>query len=164
MAVSQGLCTSFKQEILLGVHDFRKTSGDTFKIALYTSTATYTYTTTAYSSTNEITNTSGTAYVAGGLALTNGGTNKDTGTGATGTAFLDFEDAVWNSASFTANGAIIYNTTPSAQGESPPGTNNALTNPAVCILSLGGDKTVSAGTFTIQFPAFTVGAAIIRIA
>jgi len=143
------MCTSFKKQILEAVHDFRATGGDTFKIALYTSSATLDATTTAYSSSNETTNSSGSAYTAGGLALA----NVDPATSGT-TSFTDFSDAVWSTASFTARGALIYNTTPT----------HTYTNPGVLVLDFGSDKTASAGTFTVVFPTADASNAIIRIA
>jgi hypothetical protein len=143
------LCTSFKQQILEGVHDFRSSGGDTFNIALYTNSASFTAATTAYTATNEITNTSGTAYVAGGAALAN--VNPTTsGT----TALTDFADETWSSASFTARGAMIYNTTPA----------HTYTNPSVLILDFGSDKTATSGDFTIVFPTADASNALIRIA
>ena len=108
MAITSAICTSFKQEILVGTHNFTATSGDTFKIALYTSDASLGAGTTAYSTSNEITNSSGTAYTAGGATLTSV-TPTTSGT----TAFCDFADVSFTSASFTANGALIYNDTAS---------------------------------------------------
>ena len=143
------MCTSFKDELLEGVHDFRSAGGDTFKIALYTNSASFTAATTAYTATNEITNTSGTAYVAGGRNLT----NVSPATSGT-TAFTDFADATWSSASFTARGAMIYNSTPA----------HTYSNPSVVILDFGSDKTASAGDFTIVFPTADASNAIIRIA
>lgn len=145
------MCTSFKSELLQAAHDFRSSGGDTFKIALYTNSASFTAATTAYTATNEITNTSGTAYVAGGATLTN---VSPTTSGTT--AFTDFNDVSWSSASFTARGALIYNTTPT--------TGLGLTNPTVCVLDFGSDKTVSSGTFTVIFPVADASNAIIRIA
>lgn len=143
------MTTSFKQQILEGVHDFRAAGGDTFYIALYTSSATLDASTTAYSATNEITNTAGSAYVAGGQALSN--VNPTTsGT----TAFTDFADETWSSASFTARGALIYNSTPA----------HTYTNPSVVVLDFGSDKTASNGDFTIVFPTADASNAIIRIA
>lgn len=142
MAITAAICTSFKQEILVGTHNFTASTGDTFKIALYTSSASLDATTTAYSATNEI---SGTGYTAGGATLTNV-TPATSGT----TAYLDFDDASWTSASFTCRGALIYNSTDG--------------NKAVCVLDFGGDQTVSSGTFTIQFPSADSSNAIIRIA
>ena len=152
MAITSAICSSFKQELLEGKHDFQTSGngGHSFKIALYTSSATLGASTTAYSATNEITNTSGTAYTAGGAALTN------TGVGLTSTtAFTDFSDVSYTSASFTANGALIYNTT--TDGGS--GTTNA-----VAVIAFGSDKTATNGTFTIQFPANDSSNAIIRLA
>ena len=145
MAITSAICTSFKQEILVGTHNFTATSGDTFKIALYTSSATLGAGTTAYSTSNEITNSSGTAYTAGGATLTSV-TPTTSGT----TAFCDFADVSYTSASFTANGALIYNDDQSCK--------------AVAVIAFGGDKTVSSGTFTIQFPTADATNAIIRIA
>jgi hypothetical protein len=143
------MCTSFKEEILEGVHDFRASGGDIFYIALYTNSASFTAATTAYTATNEITNTSGSAYVAGGAAL--GNVNPAvSGT----TAFTDFADETWSSASFTARGAMIYNSTPA----------HTYTNPSVVILDFGSDKTASAGDFTVVFPTADASNAIIRIA
>ena len=145
MAISSAICTSFKQEILVGTHNFTATSGDTFKIALFTSDASLGAGTTAYSTSNEITNSSGTAYTAGGATLTSV-TPTTSGT----TAICDFADVSFTSASFTANGALIYNSSQS--------------NKAVAVIAFGGDKTVSSGTFTIQFPTADASNAIIRIA
>lgn len=153
MAITQAMPTSFKAEILLGVHDFRVTGGDTFKIALYTSTATLDATTTAYSATNEV---SGTGYTAGGGTLTNVGGAVTSGT----TGYTDFNDYTWTTATITARGALIYNTTPSAQSNA----NTALTNPACAVLDFGADKTSTAGDFTIIFPTPAAATAIIRIA
>jgi hypothetical protein len=156
MPITTAMATSFKVDILSGGHNFNTTNRalssntqDSFKIALYTSTATYGAATTAYSSTNEITNTAGSAYSAGGLALTISQVPIATGTPNT-TAYIDFADSTWSSASFTANGAMIYNTTNS--------------NKTVATLSFGGDKTVTSGTFTIQYPAPGTGSSIIQIA
>jgi hypothetical protein len=140
------MCTSFKDELLEGVHDFRSSGGDTFKIALYTSSATLDATTTAYSATNEVANSG--SYSAGGGALTN---ISPTTSGTT--AFTDFDDISFTSATITARGALIYNSTPT----------HTYTNPAVAVLDFGGDKISTAGTFTIQFPAATSTEAIIRI-
>ena len=106
MTISSAVCNSFKQEILVGTHNFTASSGNSFKLAMYTSSASLGAATTDYSTSNEISNTAGSAYTAGGKALTN------TGVGLTSTtAFTDFSDISWTSASFTANGAMIYNTT-----------------------------------------------------
>ena len=145
MAITSAICTSFKQEILVGTHNFTATSGNTFKIALFTSDASLGASTTAYSTSNEITNSSGTAYTAGGASLTSV-TPTTSGT----TAFCDFADVSFTSASFTANGALIYN--------------DDQSDKAVAVIAFGGDKTVSSGTFTIQFPTADASNAIIRIA
>ena len=150
MAITSAVCTSFKVLILKGQMDFTASTGDTFKIALYTSSVTLGASTTDYSATNEITNTSGTAYTAGGAALT-----SVTPTSSGTTAFCDFSDVSWTSASFTANGCLIYNTT--------TGTGTGTTD-AVAAIAFGGDKTVSSGTFTIQFPTADASDAILRIA
>lgn len=145
------MTTSFKLQLLSGIHAIGTTvvraltTADTFKIALYTSSATLDATTTVYSATNETTNTTGTAYVAGGNTLTSA-TTSSSGT----TAFADFADSSWSTASFTARGALIYN---SSQG-----------NKSVVVLDFGSDKTASAGTFTIIFPTADASNAIIRIA
>ena len=145
MAITSAICNSFKQEILVGTHNLTATTGDTFKIALYTSSATLGASTTAYSTSEEITNTSGTAYTAGGATLTSV-TPTTSGT----TALCDFADVSYTSASFTANGALIYNSSQSDK--------------AVCAIAFGSDKTVTSGTFTIQFPTADATNAIIRIA
>jgi len=143
------MCTSFKDQLLEAVHDFRTSGsgGDTFKLALYTSSATLDATTTAYSATNEV-SASG-SYSAGGGALTN---ISPTTSGTT--AFTDFDDLSFTTATITARGALIYNTTPT----------HTYTNPSVVVLDFGADKTSTAGTFTIVFPAATDTTAIIRIA
>jgi hypothetical protein len=141
MAISQAMCTSFKVELLQGVHDFTASTGDTFKIALYTSSATLGASTTAYSVTDEV---SGTGYTAGGNTLTNV-TPTSSGT----TAFTDFADTTWSTATITARGALIYNSTESDK--------------AVCVLDFGSDKTSTAGDFTIVFPTADATNAIIRI-
>jgi hypothetical protein len=151
MAISQAMTTSFKVEILDGVHNFgtgvirASTAADVFKIALYTSSATLGASTTAYTTSNEV-SSSGTNYVAGGKTLT----ISQVPTFTTTTAWLDFDDITWDSATITANGALIYNET---QG-----------NKAVAVLAFGGDKTSTAGNFTIQFPAAASTTAILRIA
>ena len=150
MAITSAVCTSFKVELLKGDHIFTASTGDTFKIALFTSSATLGAGTTDYSTSNEITNTSGTAYTAGGATLT-----SVTPTSSGTTAYCDFSDVSWSSASFTANGCLIYNTT--------TGTGTSTTD-AVCAIAFGGDKTVSSGTFTIQFPTADASDAILRIA
>jgi VCBS repeat-containing protein len=142
MAITTAMCTSFKKEVLEALHDFNTTSGSTFKIALYTSTASLDATTTVYSTSNEVV---GTGYTAGGVTLT----NIDPVTSST-TAFADFADATWTSATITAAGALIYNSSQS--------------NKAVAVLSFGGDKTSTNGDFVIQFPVADASNAIIRIA
>lgn len=151
MAISQAMVTSFKVEILDGIHNFgvgvvrASTAADVFKLALYTSSATLDASTTAYTTSNEV-SSSGTNYTAGGLTLTISQVPTSTGT----TAFLDFDDLTFPSATLTANGALIYNATQS--------------NKAVAVLAFGGDKTSTAGNFTIQFPSATSTTAILRIA
>ena len=142
MAISQALCTSFKSEILDEQHDI---TSDTIKIALYTSSASLGAATTAYSSSNEISNASGYAYSAGGATLGSAAVATD-GT----TVTIDFADPTWTSASFTANGALIYNSSNS--------------NKAICVLAFGGDFTVTNGTFQITFPAADASNALIRLA
>lgn len=152
MAISQAMCSSFKGEILLGVHDFRASTGDTFKLALYTSSATLDASTTAYTTSNEV---SGTNYVAGGNNLTNAGVSVS---GTVG--FTDFDDLTFSDVSVTARGALIYNSTPSANGVS----GSPVTNPAVAVLDFGADKTSTDGDFTVIFPTPDSSNAIIRIA
>lgn len=147
MPITQAMCTSFKDQLLEAVHDFRSSGGDTFKIALYSSAATLDATTTAYTATNEVPNSG--SYAAGGGILTN---ISPTTSGTT--AFTDFDDISFTTATINARGALIYNTTPS----------HTYTNPSVAVLDFGGDKISTAGTFTIQFPAATASDAIIRIA
>ena len=143
------MCTSFKKELLFGVHDFDLANGDTFNIALYTNSASFDASTTTYTATNEV---SGTGYSAGGQALT----NVDPTTSGT-TAFTDFADETWTTATITARGALIYNTTPNT-------TSVSVTNPTVVVLDFGGDKTSTAGDFTVVFPTADASNAIIRIA
>ena len=145
MAITSAICNSFKQEILVGTHDFTASTGDTFKLALFTSSATLGAGTTAYSTTNEITNTSGSAYTAGGNTLTSVTPVLDSST-----AVCDFADTSWTSASFTANGCLIYNSSQSDK--------------AVCAIAFGSDKTATNGTFQIQFPTADASNAIIRLA
>ena len=147
MAISQAMCTSFKQELLQGKHNFTNSSGHTFKLALFTSSASLGAGTTDYSTSNEA---SGTGYSAGGGTLTNV-TPTTSGT----TALTDFANLTFSTATVTANGAMIYNTT-SGGGSG--------TTDAVIILAFGGDKTSTAGDFTIQFPTADASNAIIRIA
>ena len=144
MAISQAMCTSFKVELLTGTHDFTNSTGNTFKIALYTSSATLDATTTAYTATNEVAN--GNGYTTAGETLTN-----VTPTSSSTTAYTDFADVTWSTATFTANGALIYNDTASG-------------DPAVCVLAFGGDYTATNGDFTVQFPTADASNAIIRIA
>ena len=148
MAITQAIANAFKKQLLEGDHNFKQTGGDKFKLALYTSSATLNSTTTAYSATNEVGNSG--QYSAGGGALVNGGTSIGSGTGK-GVAIVDFADRSFTGVTLTARGALIYN------------TSSATTNAAVAVLDFGGDKTATAGTFTIQFPAFTTSAAILRI-
>lgn len=150
MAISQAMCTSFKVELLDGIHAFgttvvrAATTADTFKIALYTSSATLGAGTTAYTTSNECPSTGN--YTAGGNTLTVSQVPTSTST----TAFLDFADTTWSNATITANGALIYNSTQSDK--------------AVAVLAFGGDKTSTAGDFTIIFPTADASNAIIRIA
>lgn len=137
------LCTSFKKELLEGIHDFRNSGGDDFKLALYDNSASFTAATTAYTATNEVA-ASG-SYVAGGGSLT----RVDPTTSGT-TAFTDFADISFTSATITAYGALIYNDT-------------AAGNPTVCVLDFGGAKTSTSGTFTVIFPVADASTAIIRI-
>lgn len=142
MAISQAMCTSFKVELMTATHNFTASTGDTFKIALYTSSATLGASTTAYTTSNEVV---GTGYTAGGNTLTNV-TPTSSGT----TAFTDFADTTWTTATITARGALIYNSSKS--------------NKAVCVLDFGSDKTSTAGNFTIVMPTADASNAIIRIA
>ena len=137
------MCTSFKVEILKAVHNFTLSTGNTFNIAMYTNSASFTAATTAYTSSNEVT---GTAYVAKGNTLVNV-TPVSTST----TAFTDFGDSTWSSSTITARGAMIFNDTASG-------------DPSVVILDFGSDKSSSSGDFTIVFPTGDSTSAIIRIA
>lgn len=139
MAISQALCTSFKEELLGGTHDL---DTDVIKIALFTSSASLDATTTTYSTSNEVT---GTGYTAGGNTLT-GASITTSGT----TAFVDFDDTTWSSATVTANGALIYN--------------SSKADRAIAVLAFGGDKTATNGDFTIQFPTADASNALVRIA
>jgi hypothetical protein len=139
MAITQSMCSSFKSEVLGGIHDL---DTDVIKIALYTSSATLGASTTAYSTTNEI---SGTGYTAGGNTLTSPAISLD-GT----TAVVDFADSTWSTATITARGALIYNSSKS--------------NRAIAVLDFGEDKTSTSGNFTVQFPAATASTAVIRLA
>ena len=143
MAITTAMCTTFKKELLEAVHNFKNSGGSTFNLALYTSSATLGASTTAYTTSNEV---SGTGYTAKGAALTRVDPSNDGTTGIT-----DFANLTFSSSSITANGALIFNE--SASGD-----------PAVCALAFGGDKTSSSGDFTIQFPAADASSAIIRIA
>ena len=145
MAITSAICTSFKVELLKGVHNFTATTGNTFKIALYDSDATLGASTTAFSTSEEITNTSGTAYTSGGATLT-----SVTPVASSTTVICDFSDVSFSSASFTANGALIYN--------------SSASNVAVCAIAFGSDKTATNGTFTIQFPTADATNAILRLA
>ena len=141
------MCTSFKDQLLEAVHDFRTSGGDTFKLAMYTNSASFTAATTAYTATNEV-SASG-SYTAGGGTLTNV-TPAISGT----TAYTDFADLTFTTATITARGALIYNTTPT----------HTYTNPTVVVLDFGSDKTSSAGDFTIGFPTADASNAVSRIA
>lgn len=143
MAITQAMCTSFKKELMEAKHNFLNSGGNTFKIALYTSSATLSAATTAYSATNEV---SGTNYTAAGNTLT----RVDPATSGT-TAYTDFADTTWSSSTITARGAVVYND--SASGD-----------PSVIVLNFGADKSSSAGDFTITFPTADASDAIIRIA
>ena len=142
MAITQAMCTSFKKELLEGTHNFKNSGGSTFKLALFTSSATLGASTTAYATSNEV---SGTGYSAGGNTLT----RVDPTTSGT-TAFTDFADTTFSTATITANGALIYN--------------SSASDKAVIVLAFGGDKTSTAGDFTVQFPTADASNAIIRIA
>ena len=142
MAITQAVANSFKGELLQGTHNFTLSTGNVFKLALYTSAATLSSATTVYTSTNEVVNTG--QYVTGGGVLTNVSPVV-----SSGVAFIDFSDLSFTGVTLTAAGALIYNT--------------SATNKAVCVLSFGSDKTATSGTFTIQFPADTTSAAILRI-
>ena len=143
MAITSAICNSFKTEILTGTHNFSSSGGNTFNLALYTSDATLNKSTTAYTTSNEV---SGSGYTAKGNALT-----STTPALSTDTAVCDFADTSFTSASFTARGCLIFND--SASGD-----------PAVCAIDFGSDKTVTSGTFTIQFPTADASNAIIRLA
>ena len=157
MAITQSMCTSFKSQLMLGVHDFRASGGDTFKLALYTSSATINADTVAYTTTNEVT---GTGYTAGGAGLVNLGVVTSNTSTSTGVGYTDFSDLTFASSTITARGALIYNSTPSAAAAD----NTPLTNPAVAVLDFGSDKTSNDGNFTIVFPLASATTAIIRIA
>ena len=146
MTIASAICNSFKVEILKAVHNFTAGGANVFNIALYTSSASMGAGTTAYVTTNEIANTSGTSYQPKGKALT-----AVTPVLNSTTAVCDFDNISWTSASFTANGCLIFNDT-------------ATGDPACCVIAFGGDKTVTSGTFTIEFPAADASNAILRIA
>ena len=147
MAITQAVCDSFKKELLEGEHDFRSSGGDQFKLALYGSSASLSNTTTAYTTSQEV-SASGT-YSAGGGNLTS------TGAAATNnTSFIDFSDISFTSATISAQAAVIYNSNTSA-------TTN--TNAAVMVLDFGAVKTSTSGTFTVQFPTNNATSAILRI-
>ena len=137
------MCTSFKVEILKAVHDFTNSSGNTFNIAMYTNSASFTAATTAFTTSNEVT---GTAYTTKGNTLVN-----VTPTSSSTTALTDFSDSTWSSSTITARGAMIFNDTASG-------------DPSVVILDFGSDKSSSSGDFTIVFPTADASSAIIRIA
>jgi len=145
MAISQALCTSFKVGLMTGTHNFTNATGNTFKLALYTSSATLSAATTAYTTSNEVSSAPGTNYTAGGNALTNV-TPISSGT----TAFTDFADLTFSGLTTTARGCLIYNF-------------SAVGTPSVCVLDFGSDKSSVAGNFTIVFPAADASNAIIRI-
>jgi len=140
MPITQAMATSFKVQILNGQHNF---TANTFKLALYTSSATLGENTTAYSATNEVASTGN--YSAGGNTLTVSVTPTNTGN----VAFISFANTSWANATITANGALIYNTN--------------LSNAAVCVLAFGGDKTSTNGTFAVNFPTADASNAIIRL-
>lgn len=142
MAITQAVCNSFKKELLDGVHDF-ESGGDAFKLALYTSQATINAATTSFTTGNEVGNSG--QYTSGGSQLQSQQTSV-----ASGVAIVDFANLSFTGVTLTARGALIYNSTEAKK--------------AVCALDFGGDKTATAGTFTVQFPAFTTAAAILRIA
>ena len=143
MAITQAVCNTFKTELLGAVHDFDSGSGQAFKLALYTSAANLSAATTAYTATGEVANTG--QYTATGAALQSKQVSLDTAT-----AIVTFADLSFTGVTLTARGAVIYN--------------SSASNAAVCVLDFGADKTATSGTFTIQFPAFTAAAAILRIA
>ena len=146
MAITSAICNSFKQEILEAEHNFTASTGDTFNLALYDSSADLSKSTTAYTSSEEITNTSGSAYSAKGNALTSVTPVLDSDT-----AVCDFANTSWTSASFTARGCLIFN-------------DSHASDASVCAIDFGGDKTVTSGTFTVEFPAAAASTAIIQIA
>ena len=142
MAISQAMCSSFKTQLLTGTHNFTNSSGNVFKMALYTSSATLSAATTAYTSGNEVSSTN---YTAKGGALTN--TTPSNGSGTV--AFASFSTLTFSTVTFTARGALIHNT--------------SSADKAVCVLDFGADKTSTAGNFTITFPTNDASTAVIRI-
>tara|TARA_R100000655_G_scaffold25094_2_gene50946 strand:- start:971 stop:1411 length:441 start_codon:yes stop_codon:yes gene_type:complete len=144
MAITQAICNAFKKQLLEGDANFSSSSGDKFKIALYTSSATLNSATTSFTTTNQVANSG--QYTSGGGALVNLATSI-----TAGVARVDFADRSFTGVTITARGALIYN------------TSSAVTNASVCVLDFGGDKTATSGVFTIQFPAQTSTAAILRI-
>ena len=144
MAITQAIANAFKKQLLEGDQNFSSSGGDVFKLALYTSSATLNSATTSFTTTNEVANSG--AYASGGGDLAGQNTSI-----ASGVAIVDFADLSFTGVTLTARGAMIYN------------TSSAVTNAAVAILDFGGNKTATSGTFTIQFPAFTTAAAILRI-
>ena len=160
MTLTQAMCTSFKGELMLAVHDFRptgQTGASTFKLALYTSSSSIDANATAYTTTGEAT---GTNYTAGGAALTNLGVTAVNTSASAGTGYTNFSNLTFSNVTLTARGALIYNSTPKANSNA----NTALTNTAVCVLDFGADTTATNGNFTIVFPTASNTTAIIRIA
>jgi hypothetical protein len=145
MAIVQAFCTSFKKQLLEGVHDFRVVGGDVFKIALYTEAANLNSTTTAYTTVGEI---SGAGYTAGGLDLTSLGSTEYNLAGV-----CSFETATWSGATFSARGALIYNSTPA----------HTYSNPACLVLDFGSTRFAFGNTFQVQFPQTTDLSAIVRV-
>ncbi len=144
MAITSEICNSFKQEILEAEHDFTASTGNTFNLALYNSSADLNKSTTAYTTSNELASTGG--YNAKGNALTSVTPTLDSDT-----AICDFANTSWTSASFTARGCLIFN-------------DSHASDAAVCAIDFGGNKTVTSGTFTVEFPAAAAATAIIQIA
>jgi len=144
MAITQAICNSFKKQLLEADMNFKQTGGDKFKLALYTSTATLNSATTSFTTTAQVGNSG--QYTSGGGLLVNSGTSL-----TAGVARVDFADRSFTGVTLTARGALIYN------------TSSDTTNASVCVLDFGSDKTATSGTFTIQFPAPTSTAAILRI-
>ena len=144
MAITQAICNSFKKQLLEADMNFKQTGGDKFKLALYSSTATLNSATTSFTTTAQVANSG--QYTSGGGLLVNNGTSI-----TAGVARVDFADRSFTGVTLTARGALIYN------------TNSDTTNAGVCVLDFGADKTATSGTFTIQFPAPTSTAAILRI-